>query len=238
MDEPLRNLDWWYPEHEDGDPDGTAILAEINGWRTAPELDTTPGVVHNVRDEKGVFHHGRQVDDYLELKDDGGTACGCWIYTGCYGSDEINKVHRREPHGPYGHGWGFAWPSDRRIIYNRASAKPNGEPWSERKKLVWWDKDKGEWTGLDVPDFVKKKAPDFVPAPGAKGLEAIRGDAPVHAPQRWPRMALRRQGPWKTARCRRTTSRWNPRCTTRCTPGKPIPASIGSAARTTVSPGG
>ena len=178
MDDALRNLDWWYPEHEDGEPDGTAILAEINGWHTASELDTTPGVVHNVRLPDGSFHHGRQVDDYLQLKDDGSTACGCWIYTGCYGSDEINKVHRREPHGPYGHGWGFAWPSDRRIIYNRASAKPNGEPWSERKKLVWWDKEKGEWTGLDVPDFVKKKAPDYVPAPGAKGLEAIRGDAP------------------------------------------------------------
>ena len=218
MDEPLRMLDWWYPEHEDGEPDGTAVLAEINGWRTAPELHAAPGVVHSQNlsgldkyliarglapsataslpgsDESSTLprpssfllppssfsppHHGRQLDDYLELKDDGSTASGCWIYTGCYGSDEINKVHRREPHGPYGHGWGFAWPSDRRIIYNRASAKPNGEPWSERKKLVWWDKDKEEWTGLDVPDFVKKKAPDFVPAPDAVGLAAIRGDSP------------------------------------------------------------
>ena len=178
MDEPLRQLDWWYPELEDGDPDGTAVLAEINGWRVAPELENTPGVAHNVRQPDGSFHHGHQLNDYLELKDDGSTAAGCWIYTGCYGTDEVNKTHRREPHGPYGHGWGFAWPSDRRILYNRASAKPNGEPWSERKKLVWWDQEKGEWTGLDVPDFVKKKAPDYVPPPGAVGLEAIRGDAP------------------------------------------------------------
>ena len=45
----------------------------------------------------------------------------------------------RAAHGPYGHGWGYAWPADRRILYNRASARPDGQPWSERKKLVWWD---------------------------------------------------------------------------------------------------
>ncbi len=60
-----------------------------------------------------------------------------------------------------GHGWGFAWPADRRILYNRASARPDGSPWSERKKLVWWDGAKREWTGLDVPDFTPTKAPDY-----------------------------------------------------------------------------
>src|SRR5439155_941553 len=75
-----------------------------------------------------------------------------------------------------GHGWGFAWPSDRRIIYNRASARPDGSPWSERKKLVWWDSEK--WTGIDVPGFVKGKAPEYEPGEGAEGLDAIPGDAP------------------------------------------------------------
>ena len=109
------------------------------------------------------------------LKDDGSTAAGCWIYTGCYGSDEVNKCHRREPHGPYGHGWGFAWPSDRRIIYNRASARPDGKPWSERKKLVWWDEAKGEWTGDDVPDFPKTKAPTLPAAARCEGSRRHRG---------------------------------------------------------------
>ncbi len=177
MDEPLRALDWWYPENEEGEAEATAILAEINGWHTPPEADFAPGVVHG-RGIDGHPHHGKQLDDYLTLKDDGSTAAGCWIYTGCYGSDEINKCHRREPKGPYGHGWGFAWPSDRRIIYNRASARPDGQPWSERKKLVWWDEAKGEWTGDDVPDFPKTKKPDYQPKPGAKGLEAIAGDEP------------------------------------------------------------
>lgn len=89
-----------------------------------------------------------------------------------------NKARLREPHGRYGHGWGFAWPSDRRILYNRASARPDGSPWSERKKLVWWDAEKNEWTGHDTPDFTKEKPPDYQPAADAKGDDAIAGDKP------------------------------------------------------------
>ena len=59
----------------------------------------------------------------------------------------------RSPKDCLGHGWGFAWPNDCRIIYNRASARPDGKPWSERKKLVWWDEEKKQWTGLDNPDY-------------------------------------------------------------------------------------
>ena len=59
--------------------------------------------------------------------------------------------------------WGWAWPANRRILYNRASADPDGKPWSERKKYVWWDADKGEWTGYDVPDFEKTKPPSYRP---------------------------------------------------------------------------
>ena len=97
-DEPLRALDWWYEEDEHGEPNAEAVLAEINGWHTTPLVEIA-GVVKNVKTPRG-YHHGKQLDDYLQLKDDGSTAAGCWIYTGCYGSDEINKVNRREPHGP------------------------------------------------------------------------------------------------------------------------------------------
>ena len=75
-------------------------------------------------------------------------------------------------------GWGFAWPSDRRILYNRASARPDGKPWSERKKLVWWDDAKNEWTGLDTPDFTKNKRPDYRPPENAEGDDALAGDKP------------------------------------------------------------
>ena len=116
------------------------------------------------------------MNGFAELKADGSTACGCWIYSGVFGRDGVNKANSRKSTDYLGHGWGFSWPSDRRIIYNRASARPDGRPWSERKKLVWWDSEK--WTGIDVAGFVQGKAPDYEPEVGAEGLDAIPGDAP------------------------------------------------------------
>jgi formate dehydrogenase major subunit len=74
--------------------------------------------------------------------------------------------------------WGWAWPSNRRILYNRASADPAGRPWSERKRYVWWDEEEGRWTGHDVPDFPVDKDPAYRPPEGAQGLETIAGDRP------------------------------------------------------------
>src|SRR5206468_1728834 len=91
----LRALTWDY-----GDDDNDAVLREIHGWSTSGPIK----------------HFG-------ELKNDGTTTCGCWIYSGVY--DGENKAHKRDPHGRYGHGWGYAWPLDRRILYNRASAAPD-----------------------------------------------------------------------------------------------------------------
>ena len=152
----LNALTWNY--RLDGDePDMTDILQEINGRRVAD---------------------GSQLGGFDELAGDGTTSCGCWIYSGVYPSVDRNRARERDAQGIYGHGWGFAWPADRRILYNRASARPDGRPWSERKKLVWWDAAAKEWTGNDVPDFGKHKPPDYVPPPDATGDEGIRGDAP------------------------------------------------------------
>jgi len=191
LDEALRALDWWYPEDELGEPQMESVLAEINGWCTLEPQENaqrpTPnaqrptseqqddGIVFGV-DRDGKPHHGPQVNGFAELKADGSTASGAWIYSGVLGRDGVNKANSRKSRDYLGHGWGFAWPSDRRIIYNRASARPDGRPWSERKKLVWWDSEK--WTGIDVPGFVKGKAPDYEPELGAEGLDAIPGDAP------------------------------------------------------------
>jgi formate dehydrogenase major subunit len=181
LDEPLRALDWWYPEDELGDPKMESVLAEINGWYTKPvaaaaECGASEGVLFGGIDHDGNPHHGPQINGFAELKADGSTACGAWIYSGVFGRDGVNKANSRTSRDYLGHGWGFAWPSDRRIIYNRASARPDGKPWSERKKLVWWDSEK--WTGIDVAGFVQGKPPDFEPEVGAEGLDAIPGDAP------------------------------------------------------------
>jgi formate dehydrogenase major subunit len=153
----LRALTWQYTTRgAHAEPDMSEVLREING--------------------RGA--DGSQLPGFHALESDGTTACGCWIYSGVFPSADRNRASERAPRGPYGHGWGFAWPADRRILYNRASARPDGRPWSDRKKLVWWDAETREWTGLDTPDFGKRKAPDHVPPPGASGDEGLRGDAP------------------------------------------------------------
>jgi formate dehydrogenase major subunit len=72
--------------------------------------------------------------------------------------------------------WGWAWPANRRVLYNRASADPQGRPWSERKKWVWWDG--RQWTGYDTPDFPLTKAPDTPGDPNGIGLAAHSGHNP------------------------------------------------------------
>jgi len=96
-------------------------------------------------------------------------------------ADEVNQAARRRPAGEQNRvapEWGWAWPANRRILYNRASADPEGRPWSERKAYVWWDEEKGEWTGLDVPDFERHKPPGYLPPEGALAEDALAGTDP------------------------------------------------------------
>jgi formate dehydrogenase major subunit len=158
-DLPVQDLTWGYPTSgEIEEPSAESVLAEINGW------DNT----------------GQALAGYKLLKADGTTSCGCWIYCGAFAND-VNQAARRRPHWEQSTAaleWGWAWPANRRLLYNRASASPEGDPWSERKRYVWWDGDEKKWTGIDTPDFDEQKKPDYVPPDGATGPEAIRGDHP------------------------------------------------------------
>jgi len=155
----VKALLWTYPtQGAVQDPSAEAVLREIGGWN---EL-------------------GEALAAYTELKDDGSTACGCWIYCGCFAGEE-NGPARRKPHWEQhwvAPEWAWAWPANRRVLYNRASADPKGRPWSERKQLVWWDEGERKWTGFDVPDFEERKRPDYEPPDDARGPDAIRGDHP------------------------------------------------------------
>jgi len=158
-DRPVLELTWEYAttgEHEE--PSAESVLAEINGF-----------------DDQGQALAG-----YKLLKADGSTSSGCWIYCGVF-ADAQNMAARRKPHWEQSYSapeWGWAWPANRRLLYNRASADPDGKPWSERKKLVWWDEEQRKWTGLDTPDFDEEKPPSYRPPEGAEGPDAIRGDHP------------------------------------------------------------
>jgi formate dehydrogenase major subunit len=158
-DRPILDLVWDYPtEGEIQEPSAEAVLRECNG----------------------VGPDGRALSGFLDLKADGSTSCGCWIYSGCYAGEE-NQAARRKPHWEQSWvapEWAWAWPSNRRILYNRASADPEGRPWSERKRYVWWDQEAGKWTGHDNPDFVATMPPDYDPPEDAEAEKALSGSKP------------------------------------------------------------
>ncbi len=163
-------------------PHNAGLLALTWNYPTEGMHDE-PAIDHVLQEINGRTADGTLVDGFRSLAADGTTSCGCWIYSGVFPGPGRNRARDRDASGPYGHGWGFAWPADRRILYNRASARPDGTPWSERKKLVWWDDTAGEWVGNDIPDFTRTKAPDYVPPAGATADDALAGDAPfiMHA---------------------------------------------------------
>ena len=162
-DRPIQHLTWDYESDDPaqrahGEPSVLKVLQEINGFNVAT---------------------GEQVSSFADLKDDGSTACGGWIYSGVCPDKTTNRARNRKTGGSYtALDWGYAWPLNRRTLYNRASADPDGNPWSERKKYVWWDAELAQWTGIDVPDFPLKKAPDTPAKPGAAGIDAHSGADP------------------------------------------------------------
>ena len=116
INRPVLDLTWDYPHRGPlAEPDAEAVLAESTaGTATASRWPPTP-----------------------QLKDDGSTAAGCWIYCGVYAGG-VNQAARRKPGSQQNwvaNEWGWAWPANRRMLYNRASADPEGKPWSERKAL-------------------------------------------------------------------------------------------------------
>jgi formate dehydrogenase major subunit len=156
-DRAILDLAWDYElQGPQDEPDAATVLQEING-RTAA---------------------GDFVSKYQELADDGSTSCGSWIHAGIY-EGGVNQTARKKPGSEQNWiapEWGWAWPSNRRILYNRCSADPDGKPWSERKRYVWWDASQGKWTSLgDDPDFEPDKSPDYKPPAKAKGMDAISG---------------------------------------------------------------
>jgi formate dehydrogenase major subunit len=150
--DPIVNTTWDYKKPENPDP--AEVLKEINGYA----LEDLPDPADP---NKVLLAAGKLLPSFLLMRADGKTAGGMWIYTGVY-TEAGNNSMRRDASDPTGRGiypnWGFSWPANRRVLYNRASADPAGKPWSERKKYMYWDGSK--WTGGDVPDYGPTVAPD------------------------------------------------------------------------------
>ncbi|PFO07896.1 formate dehydrogenase-N subunit alpha [Bacillus sp. AFS076308] len=152
-DKPFLALDWNYGMGEA--PDLDQIAKEINGY----DLKT-----------------GKLLKTFGDLKDDGTTSSGNWIYSGFYPEEGKNLSQRRDNKDTGGGNflnWSFAWPANRRILYNRAAADPSGKPWSQEKAVIWWDAAQKKWVGNDVPDFKAVTAPTD---PGGTGAFMMNKD--------------------------------------------------------------
>ncbi len=171
--DPQANREWQIKD----EPSTELVLKEINGYRWTPEKPL----------------EGAPLNSFRELKDDGTTACGAWIYSGIYAGGK-NRAASREGDTWVSPNWAFSWPDNRRILYNRASADPQGNPWPKEARLaresgqridgavpdgyVYWDRERKRWVGLDVPDCQADKPPDAPAKLGVAGLDAHDGASP------------------------------------------------------------
>jgi len=152
--DPIVDLTWNYKDP--GDPTPEELARELNG--SALQTVTDPNDPARV-----ILQQGHQLPGFAALRDDGSTACACWIYSGCF-TEAGNIMARRDNSDRDDTGifpnWTFAWPADRRILYNRASADLSGKPWDPSRKLVEWNGT--AWSGYDVPDIAPDAKPEVV----------------------------------------------------------------------------
>ena len=169
----MLDLTWDYPaEGARAEPDAEAVLAEINGW----DADGKPLSAYTAAARTTARPRA---------------AAGSTAASTPTASTRPPGASRAAEQTWVAPEWGWAWPANRRILYNRASADPDGQPWSERKALVWWDEEQGKWTGHDVPDFEKDKSPGYLPPEGATGPGGAGRHRPVHHAGRRQGVAVR-----------------------------------------------
>jgi formate dehydrogenase major subunit len=152
--DPILNLTWRYKNPDEPTPE--ELARELNGYALADVFDPNDPT-------KKILEKGKQIAGFAALRDDGTTACGNWIFAGSF-TEAGNMMARRDNSDPDNTGaylkWSFAWPANRRILYNRASCDINGKPWDPSRKLIEWDGAK--WAGYDVPDIPPNAKPQDV----------------------------------------------------------------------------
>ncbi len=163
LPEPITQLSWPYarPEH----PTAEELAKELNGR-----------ALRDVRDGSGriVRKAGEQLSGFGEMRDDGSTLGGCWLYAGSW-TEAGNMMARRDSSDPTGIGqtlnWAWAWPANRRVMYNRASCDTEGKPFDPSRVLINWNGEK--WTGADVPDYKADEPPEAGMGPFIMNPEGV-----------------------------------------------------------------
>ena len=150
LPDPVLNVSWSYTNPVN--PDLAEVLKEMSGKALADIPDP--------KDKTKILKTaGQQLDGFGQLQDDGSTLCGNWLHSGVY-TEAGNNAQRRSTADPNGLGmfpnWGFSWPANRRVMYNRASADADGKPWDLTRPGIWWNGEK--WVG-DVPDIKPDSPP-------------------------------------------------------------------------------
>lgn len=157
--DPILKTKWDY--YVDGKIDPRPVAWALNGYNVAgTDCNTT---TDNPKTDL--------LAGYSALKADGSTACAMWIYGGFWSNNDapldpaeqpIGRRDNSDAAGGFGLNttWAYAWPNNRRILYNRASSDLNGKPWNADKPLCEWNGTK--WVLNDAADFT-----------------AVNGDTPV-----------------------------------------------------------
>ena len=165
--EPIVNLTWPYKIPDS--PSSEELAKEFNGKALADVLDPKDPT-------KVLAKAGEQLAGFAQLRDDGSTACGCWIFSGAW-SQAGNLMARRDNSDPSGLGntlnWAYAWPANRRILYNRASCDPAGKPWDAKRNVISWNTKESKWMGMDIPDMRPDAAPEENVGPFIMNPEGI-----------------------------------------------------------------
>jgi formate dehydrogenase major subunit len=138
-DEAIMKITWDYDFDHDSPKGRIAfaeeVLKEINGYNLVT---------------------GELLKGIGELKDDGTTSSGNWVYPGVFANDVNNSKRRDNENDPGGlgiyPGFAWSWPGNMHVLYNRASCDTRGRPIDDERAVIWWDELQGKWAGYDTPD--------------------------------------------------------------------------------------
>ena len=163
--DPVINATWNYTHPQN--PSLAEVAREINGRALA---DVTDAKLNQT------VKAGQQLPGFGWLRDDGSTASGNWLYCGSW-TEAGAQMQRRGTEDPSGLGiyanWGWSWPANRRVLYNRASCDAAGKPWDAARAQVWWSEAQHKWLGNDVPDFKVDSSPKVHMGPFIMNPEGV-----------------------------------------------------------------